>query len=96
METDQIGNAIHLTLGAILLFNSRKGENTAAMGLYLAAGLSFLFAALGYKEVGNFGKAMMFGVVVVTPLLNYFHAGLSIVLLLSGLMNTSSLQLIRD
>jgi len=96
LEIDTIGNAMHLVFGAILLFNTRKGESTAAMGLYLVAGFSFLMAAVGYKEVGSYGKAMLFGTVVVTPALNYFHAGLATVLVISGLMNTSSRQLLRD
>ncbi len=96
LETDMAGNAIHIAFGLLLLANSFKGESTAAMGHFLVAGLSFLLAAVGYKAVGNYGRALVFDIVQVSPILNYFHAGLACSLAVCGMLNTSSRQLIRD
>ena len=97
-RTDTILNAVLAGIGILLLTFTTKGEGTAASGLFFGAMLAFGFAAIGYMQMSEqtSSDAKLFDLIACNLESIYLFGGMSVVMGISGMMNTSSRQVIRD
>jgi hypothetical protein len=95
-------NLIHAALfgtaGLILLAFSLKGESIAAAGLYFTGILFLALGVLGYRELDPhpYGNVNIFGVILYSHSDMWLDFALTGILFVSGKLNTSSRQIIRD
>lgn len=98
-RTDLILNGVLAGIGALLLLFTTKGEATAATGLYFGAMVAFVLAAVGYIQIPDGPPGMvvkLFDMVACNLESVYLMGGMAVVLMICGMMNTSSRQVIRD
>ncbi len=93
-----IHGGLFVAVGLLLLAFSIKGETIAATGLYLTGAVFLALGILGYRELDPhpYGNVNIFGVILYSHSDMWLDFGLTGILFLSGLMNTSSRQIIRD
>src|SRR5258708_6847010 len=97
-------NAAHagvfIFLAVVLFAFTRKGESTAAVGLY---GVSTIFVFLAF--VGHLAlnaqpflttDTQLFGMILYSRSDVWLDTGLAVVLIVSGTMNTSRRQILKD
>jgi hypothetical protein len=96
-------NAAHagvfIALAVLLFAFTRKGESTAAAGLY---GVGVIFVFLGI--IGHLAlnaqpfvtNAQVFGAILYSRTDVWLDAGLAAVMIVSGMMNTSRRQILKD
>jgi hypothetical protein len=96
LQADAFLNVFHILLGVMLLGFTTKGESTAAAGLYTVAMLEFFVAVLGYVGLGDAAVTKLFDVVTFSQQNVYLAAGSGVLLVICGMLNTSSKQLIKD
>ncbi len=98
-RTDTALNCVLLLFAALLLSSTTKGESTAATGLYLVAMLAFALASLGFVTLLDQpeGAAVkLLDLILCNQQDVWLFSGTAVVLLICGLMNTSSRQIVRD
>jgi ABC-type Mn2+/Zn2+ transport system permease subunit len=98
-RTNAALNAVIAALGFLLLLSTTKGEETAASGLYMVAMLALSFALVGHIQMSenpSGGEAKLFDLLVCNYEDVWLMAGMAVVMIISGMMNTSSRQVIRD
>ena len=98
-RTNIVLNAVIAALGFLLLLSTTKGEDSAASGLYMVAMLAFAFALVGHMQLSDYpsgGEVKLFDMVVCNYEDVWLMGGLAVVMIISGMMNTSSRQVIRD
>ena len=90
--------AIYMFASALLLAFSFRGESTAAMGHYLTAALVLFLGLLGFRELDSrpYSNANIFGAILYNHSDLWLDLTLGGVLLISGLLNTSKRQVLRD
>jgi hypothetical protein len=96
-------NAAHagvLMILAVLLFAfTRKGESTAAAGLYLVGAMFVFLGIVGHLALNAqvfVANTRLFGAILYSRTDVWLDAGLATVLILSGMMNTSRRQILKD
>jgi hypothetical protein len=95
-------NAAHagvLMILAVLLFAfTRKGDSTAA-GLYLVGAMFVFLGIVGHLALNAqvfVANTRLFGAILYSRTDVWLDAGLATVLILSGMMNTSRRQILKD
>jgi len=90
--------ALYGAAGLILLGFSLKGESIAAAGLYLTGILFLALGIVGYRELDPhpYGNVSIFGVILYSHSDMWLDFALCAIFIVSGKLNTSSRQVIRD
>ena len=99
LKTDLFLNVLYLLGGGVLLASSNSGEGTATTGLYSVAMFMLLVALAGFTLISKDtfgGPVQVLNFITFYPESVKFLGGSAAVLIVSGLMNTSSKQLVRD
>src|SRR5258708_30991268 len=96
-------NAAHagvfIFLAVVLFTFTRKGESTAAVGLYGVSTIFVFLAIVGHLDFNAqpfLADAQLFGVILYSRSDVWLDAGLAGVLIVSGMMNTSRKQILQD
>jgi len=98
-STDLILNGVLGGIGIFLLLFTTKGEATAATGLYFGAMFAFAVAVVGYTQMPDGPSGMvvkLFDMVACNLQSIYLIGAMGVILVICGMMNTSSRQVIRD
>lgn len=97
--TDGILNCLLILFGCSLFPFTTRGEGTAATGLYFVAMAALAVALFGYVQLSDYpssGPVRLFNMVTCNHEDVWLLAGMGVVLIACGMMNTSSRQVIRD
>ncbi len=99
LKTDLFLNLLYLLGGGVLLASSNSGEGTATTGLYSVAMFMFLVVLAGFSLISREtfgGPVQVLNMITFYPDSVKFLGGSAAVLIVCGMMNTSSKQLVRD
>ena len=99
LKTDVFLNLLYLLGGGVLLTSSNSGEGTATTGLYSVAMFMLLVALAGFTLISREtfgGPVQVMNLITFYPESVKFLGGSALVLIVCGMMNTSSKQLVRD
>ncbi|MBI2685704.1 MAG: hypothetical protein HYX27_05270 [Acidobacteria bacterium] len=92
-------DSLLILFGAVLLAFTSKGESTAATGLYFVAMASLAVAVVGHAYLSDYpsgGEVKLWDLVVCNQEDVYLMGAMAAVLVICGMMNTSSRQVIND
>jgi len=98
-RTNVVLNSVLMVFGLTLLGFTTKGEGTAATGLYTVAMASLAMAMAGYVFLSDYpsgGEVKLFDLVVCNQEDIYLLGGMAATMIICGMMNTSSRQVLRD
>ena len=89
---------LYIVVALALFAFTTKGESTAALGLYTVSVVFLVLAIAGYLQLDSrpYGNVTLFGVILYSHSDLWLDVGLTGILFVSGRMNTSSRQVLRD